>query len=236
MSKIVQMFTDQSKTEQSFPKTVSDAVYRKDGQTTVEDSLEELSKMENKLNAKFDSVDIVNGRLVFYINGEVANVLKLNTGDEIVNTHSYIFNCSPQSGTGLVSATFSFDTIESTINDTYSLSMDIQPISNVSGIKNGIFAVNDTSFVTDLTNNIAITQKCWVNNTDDSLISLTPTIPTITKNGRYVHIGIKLGATDKSSKVQFKISNIQFKVNNNQIKISDYGISDKLSGDTIVIE
>ena len=147
---------------------------------------------------------------------------------------TYVFDCTPQSGTGLVHPIFLFDVNNALSSDTFSLSMDIQPISNVSGIKNGTFAVNDIETVNDVTNSVNISQKCWVDNKDDSLISLTPTIPTITNDGRYVHIGIKLGATDKSSKVQFKISNVQFKVNDRIINVAGYSTLD--SKDSITIE
>ena len=118
--------------------------------------------------------------------------------------------------------------------DTFSLSMDIQPVSNVFGIQNGMFAVNDVETVSDFTNSTNITKNCWVNNNDDSLISLNPTIPSITTDGRYAHVLIKIKPTSESSKVQFKISNVQFKVNDRIINVSGYGTY--AGGDSITIE
>ena len=147
---------------------------------------------------------------------------------------TYVFDCTPQSGTGLVHPIFLFDVNNALSTDTFSLSMDIQPVSNVFGIQNGIFSVNDVETVSDLTNSTNITKNCWVNNKDDSLISLNPTIPSITTDGRYAHVLIKIKPTSPSSKVQFKISNVQFKVNDRIINVSGYGTY--TSGDSITIE
>ena len=147
---------------------------------------------------------------------------------------TYVFDCTPQSGTGLVHPIFLFDVNNALSTDTFSLSMDIQPVSNVFGIQNGIFSVNDVETVSDLTNSTNITKNCWVNNEDNSLISLNPTIPSITTDGRYAHVLIKIKPTSPSSKVQFKISNVQFKVNNKIINVSGYGTY--VSGDSITIE
>ena len=147
---------------------------------------------------------------------------------------TYVFDCTPQSGTGLVHPIFLFDVNNALSTDTFSLSMDIQPVSNVFGIQNGIFSVNDVETVSDLTNSTNITKNCWVNNEDNSLISLNPTIPSITTDGRYAHVLIKIKPTSPSSKVQFKISNVQFKVNDRIINVSGYGTY--VSGDSITIE